>query len=1201
MDYASLRQEGLRWLERLSGGEWTDFNEHDPGITILEQLCYAISDLSYRIGHRIPDLLAEGGADPYGSLPPAEAILTSAPVTAEDLRRVVLDVEGVRNAWVEPVVEDGDGTVLAFLRPTHELRTAAKAETLRESAALQKRYVRGLYRVHIESTDPEDKAVRTRVMQRLEQSRGLCEDLAEVSVLGIRDIGVLATVEIDAVDDPSALLLQICRALDEEISPPVHSSSLAALLAAGGQIDEILQGPHLRRGFLSHAALNAASRRSSIYTSDLMHAIMNVKGVRAVSRIAIANAGACEPWCLAITPDSVVARFSVSSSKIVLRRLGKTLWQKQPEARELAVSAPPRPKSGTLMPPAARNRSVHTYTSVQQQLPSLYGVGAQRRSGAAVLARRAQALQLKAYLLFFDQLLANSFAQLAGVKDLFSFSAAGPNRTRFSQRVSGEELGLDQIYGASQSEDAQKGIEDQSADTLARKHRFLNHLLARFAEPVGEHAQTASPKDRASYKQSLLEQYAESSRRRGTGVNLLAPGDGKSCGYKSRLGLTTGIFKDHCAEILVVEHILLRPLPEDLALREQEAGKGLVLFAAPRSEDPYSMQVTLVLAEGQGPFHDDGQNGAHEHKEIFERAVRSETPAHIVPYVHWLGPAAFAEFQRTYFAWQRLLSEYRLMDASGDKAAANGSSRSLTALKLRGSRDRIIDLLQLGETYPLVDTQVTAQYEKVIFGARPILLVTPSQVGVRYTLYSRGAVVSPSVEGTGETIAITGPVMNEARSFRVFAEKIDHPQRRLFLDESVTISVGVRTDLPVTFLPADASPPFAAGRREVFQLIDYGRSVVVLIRDSQSGISYELVDQRRYETDKQNASLAKKTDHGSSAGVLGNGGEIRLESIELTEDVVIGIRARRSVSGQLQSDDALDTKLSVAVRANPRLRVEARESIFADFASTATLTIDRSQSTVLYSAQIRRLSDLDFLLEAPKSTQILTATVPGEPDVMVLDPRASGWPAQTDSGLPANGTVAGRDGEVELVVGPIMDDCVVVVTAVKDHSAVIDIQMDREWLAPRQSRIPLTQAVLILARPQPVPAMSLQLQPDEPGSPPRLLVAGGEPGVLYRFYIQANDHEIGAAYFHKTQVNDSSVNRGLELLRIENDFIIPRDPVRDRGAAPLDLSRQRPPDPELYLSALPAEPTLFVMARKLRTGVTWTSLRAFPLRGPWQP
>ena len=49
MDYALLRDEGIKAIAKLAGNRWTDYNSHDPGITILETLCYAITDLSYRL------------------------------------------------------------------------------------------------------------------------------------------------------------------------------------------------------------------------------------------------------------------------------------------------------------------------------------------------------------------------------------------------------------------------------------------------------------------------------------------------------------------------------------------------------------------------------------------------------------------------------------------------------------------------------------------------------------------------------------------------------------------------------------------------------------------------------------------------------------------------------------------------------------------------------------------------------------------------------------------------------------------------------------------------------------------------------------------------------------------------------------------------------------------------------------------------
>ena len=57
-DFFRLRREGIGFIEQLGSQQWTDYNAHDPGITILDQLCYAITDLAYRLGWNIQDLLA---------------------------------------------------------------------------------------------------------------------------------------------------------------------------------------------------------------------------------------------------------------------------------------------------------------------------------------------------------------------------------------------------------------------------------------------------------------------------------------------------------------------------------------------------------------------------------------------------------------------------------------------------------------------------------------------------------------------------------------------------------------------------------------------------------------------------------------------------------------------------------------------------------------------------------------------------------------------------------------------------------------------------------------------------------------------------------------------------------------------------------------------------------------------------------------
>src|SRR5882724_2310422 len=106
-DFYRLRRGGIGFIAQMGSRFWTDYNVHDPGITILEALCYTITDLAYRIDWNIADILAPevASADPREPFPnqaffTAREILTVNPVTTDDLRRVLIDLDGVRNAWI---------------------------------------------------------------------------------------------------------------------------------------------------------------------------------------------------------------------------------------------------------------------------------------------------------------------------------------------------------------------------------------------------------------------------------------------------------------------------------------------------------------------------------------------------------------------------------------------------------------------------------------------------------------------------------------------------------------------------------------------------------------------------------------------------------------------------------------------------------------------------------------------------------------------------------------------------------------------------------------------------------------------------------------------------------------------------------------------------------------------------------------------
>src|SRR5690606_9698711 len=84
-DFQFLLQEGLRHIETLGHKFWTDYNVHDPGITILDVLCYAITELGYRADFDIKDLVTnKDGVIQNNTFFKASDIFTNAPLTQID-------------------------------------------------------------------------------------------------------------------------------------------------------------------------------------------------------------------------------------------------------------------------------------------------------------------------------------------------------------------------------------------------------------------------------------------------------------------------------------------------------------------------------------------------------------------------------------------------------------------------------------------------------------------------------------------------------------------------------------------------------------------------------------------------------------------------------------------------------------------------------------------------------------------------------------------------------------------------------------------------------------------------------------------------------------------------------------------------------------------------------------------------------------
>jgi len=500
-DFARLRARGLRYVERLGHRQWTDYNVHDPGITILELFCYGITDLGLRAAYPMRDLLAvpsPGGATmPEGDFHLAHEILVTRPVSFADLRRLLIDLPGVRNAWVER-----HRNVRYGLDVPHETLTAdpAAAETIELS---------GLFDVYLEYDDlvlaPSARLtkadVRAAALGRLHVNRSLCQDLVDVHDLVGEDVAVCADIELRPDADTEAVHAEILYQLHHHVSPSVPFHSLEEMFARGKTVDEIYDGPLLDHGFIDEDELAALRRKCEIRASDVFQVIMSVDGVVAVKSlklVKLTDPVQIEDWILPLSAERFrIAVFSPGGSKLTFYKRGlpylanrKAVEALFDQKKSADIEAKLKVRPARLTVPAGEWRNAGAFEPLQNELPGTYCVG-RIHVPARDPVRQAQSRQLRAYLMFFEQMVANALAQLAHVGELFTWRDV-ELRTYFTQQVEGIDGFADLDYAQEQGHGTflagLQAIVETPARSEERRLRFLEHLAARYGEEFDEYS-----------------------------------------------------------------------------------------------------------------------------------------------------------------------------------------------------------------------------------------------------------------------------------------------------------------------------------------------------------------------------------------------------------------------------------------------------------------------------------------------------------------------------------------------------------------------------------------------------------------------------------------------------------------------------------------------------------------------------------------
>ena len=510
-----LQEQALAAIQAYAPETWTDHNSTDPGITLLEILAFVISDLSYRLGFPIRDLMSWPDEQQIKKATPfwlAPDILPSNAVTLADYQRLILDVAGVRSASLKQN-DQGRYSVTIDTDDSYDI-----------------------------STDTKRLALAAKIRQRFLQERNVNDDIAELNFIEKHPVTLKLAFAFSPIEDPVDTLVDIFRRLSDAISLGVNRQSLQALMDQGLTPDEIMQGPLVHQGFIANDELDNAAFPDTLFTSDLIAALADITPLEEIKTLTfVPSVESSEDentqdngvhWLYVLDETESGKSFSLdlvsTLTTLEIEIDGQVYPLNQAQINDIldglttavisdeAVTASEL-KDLTLYQ-QGKYRELSAYVSLQHEFPSVYKLVDERLNGNIDTEEMAKIMQFKGFLSLFDQILADQFAQLEVLKTLLALPTQGqfeslacifdkmlaseplkeqelsvfwqavthlPN-TYVSQPVS-DISGMENLLGDYWHNYTQSGFQPIaegafSLPLLERLNRGMAHLLARYAQ-----------------------------------------------------------------------------------------------------------------------------------------------------------------------------------------------------------------------------------------------------------------------------------------------------------------------------------------------------------------------------------------------------------------------------------------------------------------------------------------------------------------------------------------------------------------------------------------------------------------------------------------------------------------------------------------------------------------------------------------------
>jgi len=496
LDFDALKRQAIELNQHLSGKNWSDYNQHDPGVTILEQLCYGLTDLAYRSGFPVEDYLGDKhGRIDYdrAALFRPQDILPCRPVTANDYCRLLYDaIPEIEDVWLK-------------------------------AKRVKRLHANGLFTVYIkvdsaciEGDDAEQRkaALKFRVRQVYSAHRNLCEDIDEVHIVATSNFYLSGVIDIRG-RTPAKVFADIFFLCSRQISSAIKIERYEDVFAAGRSREDVFCGPLTTHGYIDDVDLHDA--QETISTVKLIALIRQVEGVVQVRNLALRDEAGkvvddlpCDP----AQPSLPVLAFpqTVAQKRYLQFALSKNSRDRRTDVGALSDDAE-MDKDAALLEaarlelkklnfefrafrssndmvdrfiklPHGTPHDFAEFTSIQNQFPAIYGINQYGIPASAPEPRKAKGKQLKGYLYPFEQLMANYLQTLEGIGSLFSVdeNLQGTYAWQFlGNRTIPDIEGL-YANGVAQTIPAVGDICAQRDDVSDRRNRVLDVMLAMYGE-----------------------------------------------------------------------------------------------------------------------------------------------------------------------------------------------------------------------------------------------------------------------------------------------------------------------------------------------------------------------------------------------------------------------------------------------------------------------------------------------------------------------------------------------------------------------------------------------------------------------------------------------------------------------------------------------------------------------------------------------